>query len=311
MPPKSKSKFNIDRIRKKGDAVMEGGLETDVVILVMGPTGSGKSTFLKNFLSVQEGYTGPIPDVSHGLESCTKTLAAYITSLPTCSATPAAQRLVLVDTPGFDDTCVSDSEILRKISVWLASSYGSEMKVGGIIYMFPIYPNRITRNDKANLKVFQRLCGDHSLGKVHMVTTKWALLTPTQVEPIGAKREEQLKQDFWKDMVAGGSRLSRLYENSKSAQELFDVVFKTSQQLNAQCEMALALQEEIVSKLKTVPGTEAGQELKRKLQELLKEHKAACGDYDTRQQKLQNIANQLRDLKMPFGERFRAFFGLA
>jgi len=32
------------------------------------------------------------------------------------------RRLVLVDTPGFDDTNVSDSEILRRIAVWLAYS---------------------------------------------------------------------------------------------------------------------------------------------------------------------------------------------
>jgi hypothetical protein len=32
------------------------------------------------------------------------------------------RRIVLVDTPGFDDTEISDSEILRRIAVWLASS---------------------------------------------------------------------------------------------------------------------------------------------------------------------------------------------
>jgi hypothetical protein len=31
-------------------------------------------------------------------------------------------RLVLVDTPGFDDTYVDDGEILRRISVWLGLS---------------------------------------------------------------------------------------------------------------------------------------------------------------------------------------------
>ena len=32
------------------------------------------------------------------------------------------KRLVLVDTPGFDDTMRDDVEVLRNISVWLAES---------------------------------------------------------------------------------------------------------------------------------------------------------------------------------------------
>ena len=32
------------------------------------------------------------------------------------------RRVVLFDTPGFDDTYVNDGEILRRIAVWLASS---------------------------------------------------------------------------------------------------------------------------------------------------------------------------------------------
>lgn len=32
------------------------------------------------------------------------------------------RRLILVDTPGFDDLFLEDTEILRRISVWLAAS---------------------------------------------------------------------------------------------------------------------------------------------------------------------------------------------
>ena len=53
-------------------------------------------------------------------------LTHYIMPIPRHWATRyhvrANRRLVLVDTPGFDDTDVSDSEILRRIAVWLAAS---------------------------------------------------------------------------------------------------------------------------------------------------------------------------------------------
>ena len=59
------------------------------------------------------------------MTSCTQKLQHYIIEIPEDSPHKDAlpnRRLVLVDTPGFDDTNVSDAEILRRIAVWLASS---------------------------------------------------------------------------------------------------------------------------------------------------------------------------------------------
>ena len=57
--------------------------------------------------------------VDHGIFSCTSTLQyAIIDNPPPCKG----HRVIIVDTPGFDDTYVDDVEILRRIAVWLASS---------------------------------------------------------------------------------------------------------------------------------------------------------------------------------------------
>lgn len=306
-------RFNLHKIMRNGDAVMEGGLESDAVILVMGPSGSGKSTFLRNVLEELPSYpsSNPKPEVSNGFNSCTRNLAAYIAPIPAKFKTPNSQRLVLVDTPGFDDTEVSDSEILRRISVWLASSYHSKMKVAGVLYLFPIFPNRITRNDKANLKVFHQLCGDGALDKVRMVTTKWALSPRTKEGEfaVAMQRESELESEFWKEMIDGGSQLSRLDEDCDSALRLFFQVLETSRKCDERQEHALALQEEIVEKKRSVPGTFAGRELKRKLQQLLREHKEASGGSTSSQGKRKHIASQLGELRVPFGERLKACFG--
>ncbi|KAH6917876.1 P-loop containing nucleoside triphosphate hydrolase protein [Coprinopsis sp. MPI-PUGE-AT-0042] len=295
-------KFDLNRIRRQDDAVMEGGRETDLVILVMGPTGAGKSTFLRNILEKWE-YCGALPDVSDGFESCTRKLAAYIAPVPPEFANTGGQRLVLVDTPGFDDTSVSDSEILRRISVWLASSYNLHMKVTGVVYMFPIFPNRITRNDKANLKVFQRLCGKGALAKVRMVTTKWSLCPDPMIVD---RREEQLKSNFWREMVEGGSELSRLDDKPASAIHILEEIIANSRYV----EVALALQKEIVEMHRSLPRTDAGREIKLKLDQLLEEHKAATGDLHTRWQKLQQIVDQLVDMNVSISQRLRVIFGL-
>ena len=60
--------------------------------------------------------------VGHDLKSCTAQLTPVIWSIDK-PAHVQGKRLILVDTPGFDDTYMSDSEILRRIALWLASSY--------------------------------------------------------------------------------------------------------------------------------------------------------------------------------------------
>ena len=58
--------------------------------------------------------------VGHLLASCTSELQyAIIDNASPCEG----HRVIIVDTPGFDDTFMDEVEILRRIAVWLASSY--------------------------------------------------------------------------------------------------------------------------------------------------------------------------------------------
>jgi hypothetical protein len=57
--------------------------------------------------------------VSDDLKSCTNNLQhTYISNCPRLED----RRIVIVDTPGFDNTYVEAREILRRVAVWLASS---------------------------------------------------------------------------------------------------------------------------------------------------------------------------------------------
>ena len=58
--------------------------------------------------------------VGHDISSCTSKLQYQI--IDNHPSVPKGHRLVIVDTPGFDDTYEDDVEILQRIVVWLASS---------------------------------------------------------------------------------------------------------------------------------------------------------------------------------------------
>ncbi|KAG9312312.1 hypothetical protein JVU11DRAFT_7624 [Chiua virens] len=94
----------------------------------MGPTGSGKSTvsltpcsrarslIFPQFVSSASGQGADGPGVGSGLKSYTGGIRAI-----RFRDQKSGQRVVLVDTPGFDDTYKSDVDILDMISEWLQS----------------------------------------------------------------------------------------------------------------------------------------------------------------------------------------------
>jgi len=57
--------------------------------------------------------------VSHSLDSCTQEVQAF-----ECLDSQR-RRIVLVDSPGFNDTNVSDIDVLQAIADWLKQTCGS------------------------------------------------------------------------------------------------------------------------------------------------------------------------------------------
>jgi GTPase Era involved in 16S rRNA processing len=71
------------------------------------------SSALQQFINSVVGYEAT--QIGHGLKSCTQSIQSVAIRHP---ADPN-RRLILIDTPGFDDTYRPDTEILRNIADWL------------------------------------------------------------------------------------------------------------------------------------------------------------------------------------------------
>ena len=93
----------------------------------MGATGSGKSSVSSvrlvittrsspGFLQFINLASGSSLQVGHDLESCT--VEVQLADVFTVDG----RRVILIDTPGFDDTSMSDMDILRLIAAFLATT---------------------------------------------------------------------------------------------------------------------------------------------------------------------------------------------
>ncbi|KAI6006461.1 P-loop containing nucleoside triphosphate hydrolase protein [Pisolithus marmoratus] len=195
--------------------------KNDIIIAVMGSTGTGKSSFIAR--ATGNGDRG----VGHLLTSYTKDIEAT-------RCTIEGSNVVLVDTPSFDNTNKPDSEILESISAWLTKTYSEETLLSAILYFHRISDNRMAGTPLRNLRIFQKLCGNKAMSRVVLVTTMWDEVD----EYVGNERLEELKGNYWKQMIALGSR-TYCYQNTyeSSRQLLSQLVGRKPFKVSLQNEM--------------------------------------------------------------------------
>ncbi|KAK6542556.1 hypothetical protein TWF694_006504 [Orbilia ellipsospora] len=228
--------------------------KSDIVIAVMGVTGAGKSTFIN--LLVEESLK-----IGHGLQSCTSEVGVYDFNY-------GGSRVFLVDTPGFDDTNRSDSEILKDVAFWLAAAYSNKAKLAGIIYLHRISDVRMQGSALRNLRMFKQLCGQNNLDSVVLVTTHWTNAEGARIpEAVGSERIKELVQTdgFWGGMVERGSKVLR---HDGSRESALDIVASL---VNRSVRVVLDIQKQLIDQQMNLDDTDAAQALQ---EELIKERRA-------------------------------------
>lgn len=189
------------------------------------------------------------------------------------------------------------------------------MKVAGIIYLHEISQNRMFGSSRKNLDMFNKICGQNALKNVVLTTTKWAAIT----EDMGERRERQLADTYWKEMIRHGSTMARFKGTQASGWEIIGGI------LSKRVVDFVLIQEELVELQRLIPQTEAGQTLRYTLQELLKqqqelareleEQKAREGGegirkWEQNKQRIGSLLGQIHQLKVPLGARIKGFLGL-
>ncbi|KAL4065613.1 P-loop containing nucleoside triphosphate hydrolase protein [Scleroderma yunnanense] len=212
----------------------------------MGPTGAGKSTFVD--LAVGRADSG----AGHDLVSCTKEIRAVRYPHP-----DGERNIVLVDTPGFDDTFVSDTQILRNIAEWLKTTYKRKVLLSGLLYFHRISDNRVAGTPLRNLNMFKELCGKDNFKNVVLVTTMWDEV----LEDVGLQREKELQDDFWRAMLRLGSATHRFHLTEESAWEIINTISVSLPEERR----PLLIQQEMVDENKPLHRTSAGKTVLRSI----------------------------------------------
>ncbi|RYP48019.1 hypothetical protein DL768_006010 [Monosporascus sp. mg162] len=220
----------------------------DALIAVMGMTGSGKTTFISRVTGRTDLKIG------HDLNSCTQDIEVVETEID-------GRVVRFVDTPGFSDTYLSDTEVLEMIASYLSKAYSEKMQLTGIIYLHPISDNRFTHHAAKNLEMFKKLTGQQNLKNVVLVTSMWNRVGDVE----GGRREVQLRQDYWELLLAFGARMSRFDGTPAAARDVAAALLDNEP-------FYVQLQEEMGKGHKSLKDTAAGQEIMIELARLREKH---------------------------------------
>jgi hypothetical protein len=181
-----------------------------------------------------------------------------------------SKGITLIDTPGFDDSVLSDLEILKMLADWLKKDCEKGQLLTGIIYLHPITKTRIEGSTRRVMSIIKKLCGEDNMKNVVLTTTFWNDIP----EELGARREKEMVEsdDFWKTMVENGSkvkRMSRDYDQFKPI--LLEIAGAPTMKLQIQKEMEEG---------KALEDTMAGLFINDDMRDLDATHRAEAGKLD-------------------------------
>ncbi|KAK7682617.1 hypothetical protein QCA50_014417 [Cerrena zonata] len=277
------------------------------LIAVMGATGTGKSQFIN--VATNSGFI-----VDEGLKSCTNEV------MESKSIKPGGRPVVLIDTPGFDDTLESDMVILARIAAYLEKVYREGKRLHGIIYMYRISDRRITGTSRKSLNIVKTICGDDSLVNVVIATSMWNHVD----EATGRSREDELRSsdEMFQPMVKKGVKMMRHLNTRESAMRIIQTVLNNTPR-------PLLIQEELVDQTRELTDTSAAQavdeevdkarrqyqkdigELRARMEEALREddnetRKELEEETEQIQRKMQKFENSHRNALQVFTEQIQA-----
>ncbi|KAF9031913.1 hypothetical protein BJ165DRAFT_1616456, partial [Panaeolus papilionaceus] len=160
------------------------------VCIIMGPTGSGKSAFIEA-LALEKALSIS----GDSLDGVTKHVVCYRVKNLQDGELP----VILMDTPGLLDPCISESRVVGMISKELeVLRISVEMAVVTLCYFHPIDVPRMGATRRGAVKFLQGFAQTFKANNVNVVTTMWNKLWNDKLSTAAELRFEALKVEIYK-----------------------------------------------------------------------------------------------------------------
>jgi len=174
--------------------------QTDNVVVIIGPTGVGKSSFINIAADQKLKVDNSKP--------CTTELA-----LVRCTFEDK-REVVFVDTPPFPDPNgnAAEKEVGNSINEWVKKSLGEGIKVTRILYLHDISRNRYTELFP-HYEIFRKLCGNQYSASVALVLT----MCENVVDPKICKERTDFLTGRWKSLMGKKAVVYSHYGTKESA----------------------------------------------------------------------------------------------
>lgn len=236
------------------------------MVVVMGATGAGKSYFINQLAG------GEVVKEGNSIFSCklyspfdwlhTQKYKLTLKGTQRCRPIPVrvgGTRILMIDTPGFDDAERLDSEILKEIAYILVGQHKLNVELKGVIYMHRLDGEvRYKRSAVKTLRIFRKICGEESMGNVLLTTSGWHDNERLNRDAF-SRREGELRDSYWSCMVDCGSQMGRFYGDQTSAMMIVS-------QLLMKKPVVLDMQKELIDRGMELKDTAAGAYLYRDLE---------------------------------------------
>ena len=200
-------------------------------------------------------------------------------------------KIVLIDSPGFNDTDRSEAEVLAEIANYLDYTYRNppHLKLTGIVYLQSIMDPKMYGSSLRNLRMFKDLCGESPLKNVVLATNRWEEARLLGKEQQALDKEGELRKDpqFWEPLLKGGSRMVRWEDTTDSALDIIRMFVNKTPEV-------LQIQKELVDQHKNLIDTKAGNTVNEEAIRLEKEYQEELSQI----RKEMDEAKAARDVEM-------------
>ena len=126
-------------------------------------------------------------------------------------------RVNLIDSPGFDDSRMSDAEVLAKLVHYLTQG----PPIHGVIFLHRITDTRLSGSAIKTAQVIKRVCGRSFLNRVALVTSMWDVAND---KTAAYRRESEMLAHplFWAPFHRDGASYLRFSRSALSARKVVE-----------------------------------------------------------------------------------------